>query len=117
MYKVFNKGRLNSPGCTFLLVDPDNPKEKMKIPPKATANVPDNFAGDVTFRMAVKSGELVIWQEVKEVDRLLQDAEEADKAEAEPEKKPVKPAKGGKGAKKEEAPAPDAEEADKGGEE
>lgn len=111
-YKVFNQGRLDSPGRTFLLVDPKNPKAQMKIPPKATANVPDNFAGDVTFRMAVESRELVIWQEAKEVDQLLQASEETAQAGDEPEKKPAKPAKNGKGAKKEEAHAAETEEAD-----
>lgn len=108
-YKVFNQGPKLGPGRTFLLTDPNNPKNTMRIPPKATANVPDEFAGDVTFRMAVASGELVIWQEAKEVDKLLKSAE-ASGDEAEPEK-PAKTGKGGKkGAKEEKAqPEPEAQ--------
>ena len=92
-YKVFNQGPKLGPGRTFLLVDPINPKNKMRIPPKATADVPDNFVGDITFRKAVEAGELVIWQEAKEVDKMLK-AAEASGHEAEAEK----PAKAGRGA-------------------
>lgn len=77
MYKVFNQGPKLGPGRTFLLTDPKDPKHTMRILPKATANVPDEFAGDVTFRKAVAAGELVIWQEAKEVDKLLKDSEAA----------------------------------------
>lgn len=94
MIKVFNQGKLGSPGRTFLLTDPD--KNQIYIPPKATANVPDSFAGDITFKKAVEAGELVIWQEAKQVDALLKQGEAAEKeAEADP-----KPAKGGKSGKK-----------------
>ena len=115
-YKVFNQGPKLGPGRTFLLTDPNNPKNLMRIPPKATANVPDEFAGDVTFRMAVASGELVIWQEAKDVDKLLKRAEgSGNEAEAE---KPAKAGRGGgkKGAKEEKGEPeseakPDAEDA------
>lgn len=114
-YKVFNQGPKIGPGRTLLLVDPINPKNKMRIPPKSTANVPDSFAGDVTFRKAVAAGELVIWQEAKEVDKLLKSAEDAG-SEVEAEK-PAKTGRGGgkKGAKEEKGKLesetqPDAEE-------
>lgn len=91
-YKVFNQGLALKPGRTFLLVDPTNPNKKMRIPPKATAKVPDNFVGDITFRMAVASGELVIWNVAKEVDKLLKESEA---------EKPAKPSRtGGRNGKK-----------------
>jgi len=116
-YKVFNQGPKLGPGRTFLLVDPINPKNKMRIPPKSTANVPDSFAGDITFRKAVAAGELVIWQEAKEVDKLLKAAEAAgNEAEAE---KPAKAGRGagGKNGKKAKEEAVPEEEAEPSGEE
>ena len=117
MIKVFNKGRFNSPGRTFLLVDPNDPNNKMRIPPKATADVPDNFVGDITFRKAVEAGELVIWQEAKEVDKMLK-AAEASGHEAEAEK-PAKAGRGagGKNGKKAKEEAVPEEEAEPSGEE
>lgn len=82
MQKVFNKA-----ARTFLIFAEDK-KNSMKIPPLGTANVPDEFTGDVTFRKAVASGELVIWQEAKEVDQ----AQKALEKTAEKTRKPRKAA-------------------------
>lgn len=82
MVKVFNKVPR-----TFLLFSEDKQK-KMKIPPLAAAEVPDEFTGDITFRTAVACNELTIWQEAKDVDKAQRAAEKAaEKAAKEAEKK------------------------------
>ena len=77
MVKVFNKV-----ARTFQLENEDGTK-KMKIKPMASENIPDEFTGDITFRMAVAAGELMIWQEAKEVDEAQKKAEAAAKKTAE----------------------------------
>lgn len=73
MVKVFNKANR-----TFLLFNEDKQK-KMKIPPLAAAEVPDEFTGDITFRTAVACNELTIWQDAKDVDKAQRAAEKAAK--------------------------------------
>lgn len=71
MVKVFNKVHR-----TFLLFSEDKQK-KMKIPPLAAVEVPDEFTGDITFRTAVACNELTIWQDAKDVDKAQRAAEKA----------------------------------------
>ncbi len=77
--KVFNRGKPFVPGRTFLLVDPNDGSKQFRIPPKGIVDVPDNFLGDITFRMGVEAGELVFFEESGQVDAMLKKDEAAGK--------------------------------------
>lgn len=56
----------NGTNTTFLLVAEDG--AQMKVPFKGFAEVADKFQGDITFRMAMKSGAFTVFDTAKQGD-------------------------------------------------
>ena len=61
MVKVFNNSN-----TTFLLTADDG--TQMKVPFKAFAEIEDKFKGDITYRMAMASGALSVFETTKQGD-------------------------------------------------
>lgn len=61
MVKVYNGSN-----TTFLLIAEDG--ERKKIPFKAFAEIEDKFQGDMTYRMAIASGALSVFETAKQGD-------------------------------------------------
>lgn len=61
MVKVYNGSN-----TTFLLIAEDG--ERKKVPFKAFAEIEDKFQGDMTYRMAIASGALSMFETTKQGD-------------------------------------------------
>ena len=68
MIRVYNKHR------TYMLTAEDG--STMIVPHDGFAEIPEKFIGDITFRMAVRAGEMEVFETAKQADKIEKKAQE-----------------------------------------
>lgn len=79
MVKVYNGSN-----TTFLLIAEDG--ERKKVPFKAFAEIEDKFQGDMTYRMAIASGALSMFETTKQGDTAEKTANKKNSSKSSKEK-------------------------------